>query len=483
MASHERPKQLRHILSRCSQIAIFAGFLGLGRQARATQPLDTFLQGARATGFDAREQASVAGQRRWEEEAALGRLAPALSARGVYTRNEFPSVIPAGPVFPNPVTITPANQFDALFQLDVPLVDLANYYRYGQAQHLANAAEAQRELTKADIERVVARSYYTFVGAAALAEAAERSLETAEANLDYVTKRFAAGVATDLDRERARANVERAKQDLSDADFVRTMAARNLETTSGITPTPVTEYPVDDLHPEAPLALWLASRNTPADRVQAHLGRAATSAKKAAAYALLPTLSANAQERVSNATGFSGHTSSYTLQAVLSWRGDYGTYATAKAQASALDVQKVRAERSRRSTEDAIFDAHERVRTGIAKSASARAQAGAASHAEDLALSRYQAGALTQLDVTQAQREAFQAQAARIQADTELAYARILLRVVAGKPPQVPPSSLPPLPAARLAAAPSAPAPAPAPAALAPAAPVPDAPTPAPPSP
>ena len=418
--------------------------------ALATQPLSTFLEGARSKGFDAREQNAVAEQREWEREAALGRLLPSLTARGIYTRNQYEAVIPAGPIVPVDVTITPQNQLDAIFQLDVPIVDLASHARYGQASHLARAADAQRALSGSDSDRAVARGYYTFIGASALVFAAERSTKIAEANLDYVTARFSAGVATELDRERARANLERTKQDRTDAELVRTMAARNLETLSGLSPTPVTEYSVDDLRPEAPMSEWLASRDTPADRVQVHLGKAADSAKKAASYALLPTLSASAQERITNATGFNGRSSAYTLQAVLSLKLDYATYATAEAQASAADVQKVRAERSRRAVEDSIFDAHERVRAGIAKSASARAQAEAAQKAEELAIARYQAGALTQLDVTQAQRDAFQAQAARIQADADLAYARVLLRIVAGKPPVVPASSVPAVPAETL---------------------------------
>jgi outer membrane protein TolC len=455
----------RHLLSLNLGILAFAGFWGVVSPATATQPLASFLEGARAKGFDAREQTATVEQRSWEKEAALGRLLPSLSARGVYTRNQYESVIPAGPIVPVDVTLTPQNQLDAIFQLDVPIVDLASHARYGQASHLARAAEAQRAQSGSDSDRAVARGYYTFVGASALVFAAERSLKIAEENLAYVSTRFSAGVATELDRERARANVERAKQDRTDAELVRTMAARNLETLSGLTPTPVTEYAVDDLRPEAPMNEWLASRDTPADRVQVHLGRAAESAKKAASYALLPTLSANAQERITNATGFNGRSSAYTLQAVLSLKLDYGTYATAEAQASAADVQKIRAERTRRAIEDGIFEAHERVRAGIAKSASARAQAEAAHKAEQLALARYQAGALTQLDVTQAQRDAFQAQAGRIQADADLAYARVLLRIVAGKPVAVPASSLPAVTAEALAepAPPPASTPSPAP--------------------
>ena len=424
--------------------------LGFAPPAEATQPLETFLNAARAGGFDAREQAALVEQRSWEKEAALGRLLPAVSATGIYTRNQYESVIPAGPLSPVPLTITPQNQLDAVFALDVPIVDIASYHRYGQAKHLANAAEAERDVTAAEVEQIVARSYYAFVGASALVEAAERSLRSSEENLAYVLTRHAAGVATELDRERAKANVERARQDRTQAELVRTTAARNLETVSGITPTAVTEYPNDDLRPEAPLNEWLASRDTPSDRLQKHLSRAADSAKKAAASSLLPTLGASAQERISNATGFSGRTGSYTVQAVLSWRGDYGTYAAAQASASAADAQAVRAERSRRGVEDDIFDAYERVRAGIAKSASARAEAEASLRAERFAFSRYQAGAITQLDVSQAQRDAFQAQAARIQADADLAYSRVVLRSVAGKPPRVPASKLPAIPAGQM---------------------------------
>src|SRR5688572_20300231 len=109
-----------HLLSHCSKIAISLAVIGISPEVRATQPLETFIQAARMTGFDAREQTATIEQRKWEKEAALGRLTPALSARGVYTRNQYEAEIPAGPVSPVAITITPRNQLDALFQLDVP---------------------------------------------------------------------------------------------------------------------------------------------------------------------------------------------------------------------------------------------------------------------------------------------------------------------------------------------------------------------------
>jgi outer membrane protein TolC len=449
----------RYLLSSCLQIAAAASIALVSAPASATQPLETFLEAARQGSFDVRAQRATVEQRDWEKESAFGRLLPAASARGVYTRNQYAVKIPPGIFGPGSKggTITPQDQIDLFLQLDVPIVDLSAYERLSQSRHLLGAASAQLELSQNDSQRVTARAYYAYIGSAALVQAAERAVKIAEDNLAFVSTRHSLGAATELDEERARATLEQAKQNQADAEQLSVTSARNLETISGLTPTPVLEYPIDDLHAEPGLEVWLAYRNTPADRVQAELSRAAESGKKAAARALLPTLSANGQERITNAPGFTAHSAYYTIQGMLSWRFDYGTYATAQAQASALDVQQVRAEQTRRNVEDDVFDAWQRVRTGIVKSASSRVQADAALRAEELALARYQSGALTQLDVTQAQRDAFQAQANRIQADADLLYSRVLLRLASGQPPRVQPSSLPPVQAKDLGAPPALP--------------------------
>lgn len=401
--------------------------------AHATQPLEEFLAAARTKNFDAREQMATKDQRDWEKDAALGRLLPSFTARGTYTRNQFEIGFQL-PGTTNRILITPHNQLDALLQLDVPIVDLAGYYRYQQAKKFAETTGEQVKLTGMDVERDVSRAYYSFLGASALLNAAKRNLDIAEENARYVTNRREAGVAMDLDLERANANVEQAKQNVADSELARSLAGRSLETLSRLTPTDATEFPEDDLHSEADLESWLQTRDTPTDRVQQKLREAALAGKKAAAFSLVPTLSANAQERLTNATGFTGRYGVYALQAVLSWRLDYATYASAEAQTAANQIQVVRNERARRGLEDTIFEAYRRVEAGIAKSRSSRAQAAAASKAVELANERYRAGASTQLDVTQAQRDAFQADANRIQADADLAYARILLRVAAGQP-------------------------------------------------
>ena len=430
----------------------------LAPPAKAVQPLETFLSAARTHSFQAREQQARARQRNWEQKAALGRLLPSFSARGIYQRNQYEVAVQL-PGTEQRLVISPYNQLDAILQLDVPLVDLANYYRYSQAQHFARAEALAQELVGTELDQAVSGAYFSYVGAWALRESAHESVTMAEENATLVQARREVGVATELDVERARSNVERARRDLADAELVLSISARTLETITGVSPAPVRNYPNDDLRTEAPLQNWLAMRDTPADRVQAERREAADDADRAARAAMLPTLGLVGQERLTNATGFAGRSSVYSIQAVLSWRLDYGSYATARAAAAATEVEQIRTEQVRRNVEDTIYEAYHRVEAGIAKSTAARAQAEAARHAAELALDRYQAGALTQLDVTQSQRELFQAQAARIQADADLALARIVLRVVAGRPATeallatraapLTPSAPPPNPSAR----------------------------------
>ncbi len=408
----------------------------LSLAAHATQPLESFLERAKTHSFDAREAAATETQRDAEASAALGRLTPSFSARGVYTRNqeEVAAEFPLQPgMDPIRLVITPLNQLDAFLQLDVPIIDLASYHRYKAAIALRESASEQRGATTIDVSRSVARAYYQFLGAGALLRSAQESIKLAQANLQNVDDRRAAGAATDLDHERAAASVARAEQDLADAELGAALAARALETLSGLSPEVAQAFPEDDLRGEGALGNWVSlAGGTPGQRAAQKLGEAAEQNRKAASRALWPTLAGSAQERITNATGFGGRNATYTLQLVLSWRLDYGTWAGSDAQAAALEVQRVRVERTRRASEDAAFEAFKRVEAGIAKSRSARAQEAAAKRAADLSLERYSAGVATQLDVTQAQRDAFLASSAKIQADADLAFSRAALRLATG---------------------------------------------------
>ena len=403
-------------------------------RAEATEPLETFLQRAKTQSFDAREAAATSEQRSGEADASLGKLLPAFTARGTYTRNQDPVEIQL-PGSTEQIVITPLNQLDASFLLEVPIIDLASYHRYKAARAAARSAEHQAGATTIDVSRSVARAYYNFLGASSTLRSAAESIKAAEANLKQVEARRDAGAATDLDRERAAAAVSRSRQDLADQELGVALSARSLETFSGLSPSPSEGIPEDDLHAEVGLERWLQlSGETPQQRAARELQEAAEQNRKAASRAFLPTLAGSAEERISNASGFSGRSNNYTLKLILTWRLDYGVIGTDKAQSAALEVQKVRTERTKRAAEDAVFEAFKRVEASIAKSRAARDQERSAKRASELASDRYDAGVATQLDVTQAQREAYSASAARIQADSDLAYSRAALRLASGVP-------------------------------------------------
>ncbi|HET9931303.1 MAG TPA: TolC family protein [Polyangiaceae bacterium] len=409
------------------------------RSAHATQPLQEFIDRASSQSFDARESNALVSQREAEADAALGGLLPTASARGVYTRNQYEVAIPAQSTMgasTKPIVIQRHNQLDGFLQLDVPLVNVSNYHRYKSGQALAQSTKEQRAAISLDVGRSVTRAYFNFLGANALVRSAELSLKATEDNLRVVEARRDAGAATELDRERARANVERARQDVADAKLMVDLAARQLETLSGLTPTPAESFPVDDLHDEAPVATWLSqAEKTPLAKSAKSAQLAAQEARKAADTALYPTLAGSAQEHFTNAGGFAGRNAFYTLQLVAQVRFDYALIAQSRAQAFAADASGVRSERTVRSLQDATYEAYRRVETGIVKSRSARAQAAAAARASSLSSERYAAGVATQLDVTQAQRDAFLADAARIQADADLSAARAQLRLSVGEAP------------------------------------------------
>ena len=94
----------------------------------------------------------------------------------------------------------------------------------------------------------------------------------------------------------------------------------------------------------------------------------------------------------------------------------------------------MRADKQRAHAKDTIVNAWRACDAAIEKSRSrARVGQDAAKLAAELSKQRYQAGAATYLDVVSTDRERFAADVARIQADTEVIYARAALRLAAGQ--------------------------------------------------
>jgi outer membrane protein TolC len=404
--------------------------------AFALQPLATFVEGAKSANLDNAASKATALQRAEEADQAWAKLGPTLTARASYTRNQYESVVtlpPLGGAAGKTATITPYNQLDATFTIDLPLVDLGSWSKIGAAKSTLDAADARVLASQDEVKKVVAQTYARVVGGEALVVSAQKERDVAEENLKIVQTKKGAGTASDLDVERAIAEVARTKQDMADALYTVATARNALHSLTGVVPTDGAPVLDDDLHEEAPLAIFLqGAEGIPSVKAASADATAAKKSAEAAYDALLPTIGATATERFTNATGF-GTSPVWSAGVYVQIKLDLFTYDGAKASSAAAETAKVQEAKARLDAHDAAFDAWHLVSSSIAKSAAARAQSKASAHAAVLAGDRYAVGTGTQLDVIQADRDAFTAEVARIQADADLAYARALLRIVSGR--------------------------------------------------
>ncbi len=411
--------------------------------AFALQPVSEFLAHAETWNPQNRAAQATTEQRDAEVSVQTGGLLPALTAKGSYTRNQYEVTtgalipagsLPAGVSFPSSV-IQPQNQLDAVIQLDVPLVNVGTWDRRSVAKSALASAEATRADTAIQVQKNVLRDYYALVGDEAVKLSAMRTLELTQSNLKLANDRAESGTGSQLDVQRAIADRAKAEQSLTAARLAVTETQRDLYSLSGVQAENASEFPEDDLHEEPALETW--TREAPSvPSVQAAVANRETAEKQAnsSRAAWLPMLTGTAQERFSNATAFvGGHSSVYALVLTAQWKLDTSIAPQVRAQNAAAAAAQANEERAKLAAEDAIFRDWQQIRADIESARSARAQVTATKLAASLAQDRYENGIATQLDVLQARQEAFAADVARIQADSDLAYARAALRLDAAR--------------------------------------------------
>jgi outer membrane protein TolC len=414
------------------RFGLVLSFLFAAPAAFALQPLEVFVAAAGQHNPDALESQANLELQRAQADVALGRVLPGVAARGSITRNQYDSYVDLGPG--QRVTVVPLHQRDGSVTLTVPLIDVAGFQRVAAARTSAKAADGQLSATRLQVEGQVAQDYYQVVANLALASASQKALEVSKESLRLAQNRVDAGAAPQLDLDRARADVEQQNQQVSGASLQVALAARALESASGIAPQAAAAPPLDDdLHPEAALAEFEGGVDRlPAVAAAAENTRAAEQQADAQRFTFLPSISGTFAERGTSAPGFTGH--NWTWQAVLgfNWALDFTTPANVRVQDATTSGARARELRVRLAARDAIHRQWETVDASIARSRSARAGRSAANRASDSARDRYQAGAITQLELLQAQRDAFTAEVSRIQADADLVNARAQLRLATG---------------------------------------------------
>jgi outer membrane protein TolC len=190
----------------------------------------------------------------------------------------------------------------------------------------------------------------------------------------------------------------------------------------------------DDLHAEPALARFASSTpSTPAVKAAAAERRAAEGGARAQRLSLVPTLAGSVNERYTNAVGFlGGHHEAYTAVLALAWGIDFSTVPAIRARNAEAAGALAREDQARLTVGDAIFRAWSTIEADLVRSRSARTQAAVSARAAEVARARYRSGLGTQLELIQADRDAFAAEAGRIQSDADLLNARRQLRLVAG---------------------------------------------------
>jgi outer membrane protein TolC len=419
--------------------AIAAALVLSAGPALALQPVTEFIEHAKTWNPQNRAAQATTVERDAEVTVSTGGLLPSLTANGIYTRNQYEvntgaligGVLPPGT--PN-IVIQPLNQLDANITLTVPIINVANWDRRDVAKASlvgARASEANAELS---VRKNVLRDYYTLLGDEAVLLSATKNAEVAQHNVQLARDRKESGTGSEFDVQRALADQAKAAQSVTAAALAVTNTRHDLYSLSGLVAEPATAFPEDDLHDESPIEQWTGhAADLPSVQTATANRVTAEENVKVAKGAWLPSLAGSAEEKFTNATAFvGGHTAVYLLQLTATWKLDTTISPQVRAQSAAAAAARANEDQARKDAEDAVFRDWQQVHADIDSARSARVQVTATQLAASLAQDRYESGVATQLDVLQARQDAFSADVSRIQADADLAYARLALRLDSG---------------------------------------------------
>jgi outer membrane protein TolC len=331
------------------------------------------------------------------------------------------------------LTIQPQDQLDAVFRVDLPIIDTTRWFRTAAAIANEKGAIEREDATRDNVHRQVVGAWFSYAASLAVRESAVRSLKVAEEQERLQDVREKAGAATELELLRARAEVQRNRQVISDTDVLVATTRRSLFTLTGIDPGDAAPLPAIDMRPEAPFAeLEKNVEALPSVRAADRDVEATQRNGDVQRLALVPTVGAQFTERLSNATGFTGQVSNWNAGATLSWRLDAPTIVGFNIVQAQESVSRLAAEKIRLISRDQIYSDWQRLNAALSKIDAAKSQVEAAQRAAQVARDRYAAGAATQVDVIQAERDLFSAEVSMIQAQTDLGSARLSLRISAG---------------------------------------------------
>ena len=408
--------------------------LVLVSMSASAENVKTFLDAAEQSNVERRISIEQRNRAAAEYRQAWTSLFPSLSVSAGWTHNQYPALF-RNPATGAEVVIIPENQFDATFRFDLPIIDVQRWFRMSIAGATEASAELRELVTRDAVRRQVVASFYGYAASLAVMESAKKSAQVASEQLKLTEIRASVGTVTELDLLRARAEFARTRQVVADTVALVATSRRTVRTLTGLEPPETLPLPVDDITPSASLPEMEARIEAlPAVKAADKDAQAAGTISTASRLALVPSVAGQFTQRFTNATGFQGQAGTYNAGINLTWRLDVPTFMGMQAQSANEQAALLQGDRTRLQARDQINSDWQRLQAALIKIEAASAQVEAARRATQVARDRYAAGAATQLDVIQAERDVFGAEVSQIQARTELATARATLRISAALP-------------------------------------------------
>jgi outer membrane protein TolC len=365
---------------------------------------------------------------------------PTLTGNGTYTRLDDDRRLPpaaATAANPNPVgtVIAGRDQIALNLQLAVPLVNAQRWKQWEHAGDNVKVAEVSAAEVRRQIAVSVARAYLAVVTQHRVLEVNERARTTARAHVEFATTRLRGGVGNKLDEVRAGQELATVVAQLEGA---RATLARAQETLGVVA---AAEEPLDTLAdlqlPEAgPLtsALEAAERARPDIEALRQRKAAADNVLRDSWADYMPLLSAVAQPFYQNPASLTTPTTGWQAQLLLTVPFyDGGLRYGLRDERSALAAQ------ARDNLEGALRQARAEVRgafTALLRAddalRAARDGARLGQEALELANLAYRQGAVTSLDVIDAERRARDAETTAALAEDSARQARLDLLTASG---------------------------------------------------
>ncbi len=371
-------------------------------------------------------------------EQAWAALFPTITAQGKYTHNDTEAKFP----FTNPVTNTmqvltlqPQEQLDGSVNLSMPLIAPPAYPALEAVKANVHAAEANFEVSEDQVLFSVAQTFYAGGIADEVLIARRSSVDVARVTLENARTRKEAGTVTKVDVDRAELALVRAEQQEREAITAREQTYRALATLIQADrpfhvsiPPQAAAYRVDDQ------SLNMALHLRPEFRAYEQTALSAEKQRRAYFWRWAPTLSGFGLARRFNYLNFAQHDYAWAAGLQLDWViYDGGTRDAQRHQAAAqADEALARTEVLRDSIKDDLVNGSRSLVTKQKAVETAERSVVLANETLELVRAQYEAGAVTQVDLLQAQDSLVAVQESLAQAHYDVAIADLTLRRAVG---------------------------------------------------